>query len=95
MTLTLKVVDKGANGLKAEVLGNEFTDFAEESSEASLSANFGCELKGINHCLFLLVHLLLGLYLFNLHGKVGAENLEDLLVSRVEANVLVVTLDNA
>ena len=42
--LTFTVIDEGTNGLETKILGHEFADFAEQTSKASLSAHFRCEL---------------------------------------------------
>lgn len=41
---SFSVVNKSTDGLKAEILGYKFADFAEKTGEASLSAHFRCEL---------------------------------------------------
>ena len=90
---TLFVEYESSNGFKAEVFGHELTHFLEESHETSLGADLRCQLQGVDHGLLLLVDFLLGLDFLHLHGKVGAQNLEYLLISLMEAYMFVLALD--
>ena len=91
---TLLVENECTNGLKAEVLGHELAHLLEQAGEAALRAHLRSQLERVDHGLLLLVHLLLRLELLDLHGEVGAEDLEDLLIGLVEAHVLVLPLDD-
>lgn len=60
-----------------------------------MSADFRSELQSVKYSLFFLIDLILGLDLFHLHGKVGAQDFENLLVRLVEADMLVLALNDA
>ena len=91
---TLLVKHECTYGLETEVFGHKFTHLFEEASETPLCAHFRSQLKCVDDSLLFLINLLFRLNLLDLHGQVGAEDFQDLLVGLMEAHVLVLPLDD-